>query len=197
MADVTLYGLHDLDNEIVTVYLAGIDMGDWPVVDGKLVFDFTGAEEIAAGLTKEYLIKIGALNRDYGYLSVTLLGKYKVPVAIGYRYRSAGQRLRPGIAEDVGTAAGPGFGKFRRNHQYAALFWMTKGVLVGTEGEKNLAQLRSPGGRTPEGLELFSGIITDTLQDDSSYDGAISWESTAVWPCNIAALGGFLMGQDK
>jgi hypothetical protein len=44
---------------------------------------------------------------------------------------------------------------------------------------------------------MFSGVHSDTLKDDYSYDSMMCWRVSRPWPANLAALEGFLQTQDR
>lgn len=121
-----------------------------------------------------------------------------IPVNFGISFVSRGQILPPDFGQDAGARAGPAFGKIRRNHWWSVKFVDSFGVFVGTAFNKLIpvAFVNDAGAATVT-PDRYSGIITTTLQDDYSKEGAICWESTRQFPCCITAIGGYIVTQDK
>lgn len=193
---IRFHGLRHLNNQTVTVFAAGLDCGDFVVDDGVVEVPYGSA----AGLfTEKYVNQLSAQQNDYGHLAVEIdQGALVIPAVVGYTYTSQGQLLRPVASDATGAANGPGFGKTRRNHQFAALFHNAQGVKVGTDFSKlRPALFATPGGRRYSKTELFSGLYVDTIDDDNSEDGMLCWEISRPFPATVLALGGFLMTQDK
>lgn len=193
---VTLYGLADYENQTLAVFLAGLDCGDFPVVNAQIVIPTDGS--LAAGLlTDHYLSQVSAMDRDWGIYTM-YLGTWRLPVVLGFRYQSRGQLVRPVEAEDVGSLAGPGFGKFKRQHQAAVMVSSTKGLSLGTDFSRmHPILMRSPGDRAFSPTELADGILVDAVDDDSSYDSMLAWQVDGPYSTKITALGGFIKTEDR
>jgi hypothetical protein len=122
-----------------------------------------------------------------------------IPAVIGYTYTSQGQLLRPQAPDASGARQGPGFGKTRRLHRYAMQLVNSQGLSAGT----NFANLYPVPLRDFEGAPpyapnvLFTGIMSETLEDSYSYDGMFCWEITRPYPCNVAAAGGMIETEDR
>jgi len=123
---------------------------------------------------------------------------YSVPMSVGATYTSRGQLLRPDYGVDAGAQNGPAFGKLRRIHKWAAAFWKSRGVSLGTVfGKLFPVALRTPGKTVVLAPTLYSGVISDTIQCDDSYDAQIAWEITRPYPVTILAVGGYISTADK
>lgn len=179
---VTLYGLWALNNKMVTVLLAGLDCGELPVVDGATFVPYNDK------LTRLYIEQVAALEQDFGTLAMSIDGLATVPCLVGFTYDSIGQRLRP--MEDMDNTAA--LGVLRRNDHFAMLVVASGGLSIGTDDELFPLNLDRPDGTPISDTELKSGVITGTLEDDSSTDGMIRWEVTRPKPALVLALGGFL-----
>lgn len=198
MTNIILRGYADLEGETLGVFLAGLDCGDFPVIGSRITIPLDGT--IAGGLlTTRYLDQVSALGRDWGMNTVILDGGlWNVPCVVGYRYVSRGQILRPVSGEDTGAAKGPGFGKFRSIHQYAVQLVATRGLRVGTNFNRlKTTTLASARGVAYTPTELFTGIITEPLEDESGYDGMICWEVRGPFSAMITAIGGFIETVDR
>ncbi len=174
----------------MTVFLGGLDCGKFDVSNGTVTVPF-GAD--AGGfLTRRYLEQLAALGQDFGMLGVNIDGLQKVPCLVGYLYASRGQRLR-GIEPDATGVNEAGLGLLRRNDSMSVLFHNTKDISLGTDFDHlHPAIFQTPGGTAYTPSELFSGVFLDNIEDDSTFDGMLAWESTGPYPANIAAVSGFL-----
>lgn len=121
-----------------------------------------------------------------------------VPAQFGMSFTSRGQLLRPDYGQDAGTRNGPAFGKTRRSHEYAINLYRSFNVKIGTDFDKLYSvPLKTAGGTPYSAPTLFSGIVSDTLRDDFSYDGMIAWEVTRQYPCTVTSVGGYIVSADK
>lgn len=189
---VTLTGLRAHEGSTVTVFMAGLDMGEFLVSSGAVLVPYT------ALMTKRGLQQLAALALDYGRHAVPLDGGLPIPALVGYTHASQAQVLRPIAPDATGAQNGPGFAKVRRNHQFGMLVDRTRDMSIGTDFAK-LMPIRFP---RPDGLsightDLFSGVLTDLVGDDSSLDGMIAWQADGPYPSNILAVGGFIRTEDK
>lgn len=122
-----------------------------------------------------------------------------IPAVIGFTYTSQGQLLRPQAPDATGARQGPGFGKSRRLHRYAVQLVNSQGLSLGT----NFTNMFPVPLRDFEGSPnyapnvLFTGTVSDPIQDSYSYDGQIAWQITRPLPCNVAAIGGMIETQDR
>lgn len=124
---------------------------------------------------------------------------YFNPANFGVSFTSRGQLLRPDYGNDAGNMFGPAFGKTRRIHRWAGMFSRAGGsVKIGTDFDHLKAVVLKTAGGTPiQQPTLFSGIMSDTLTDDYSFEGQIAWEVTRQYSCTITAMGGFIAAQDR
>lgn len=194
---VYLRGLSDFEGQTLAVFLAGLDCGDFPVVNGNIRVPLgTSADGL---LTERWLTQVTAMGRDWGLNTVVLDGNWNVPCVVGYRYKSRGQLVRPVTPADTGARDGPGFGKKKRNAQYAIQVVSTAGLKIGTRFEAGRMydlNASNPGEVKLSPTELATGILVDTLADDSSYEGMLCWEATGPYSVQIAAIGGFISTED-
>ena len=125
---------------------------------------------------------------------------YEHSAVVGFTYTSQGQLLRPIIPQDTGAQDGPALGKLRRIAQYSALVSQAGvGALsVGTSFTKlRSVTFKTPGGTVIQAPTLFNGVLWDTLEDDSNFDGQICWQISRPLPLTLNAIGGFPQTQDK
>lgn len=123
---------------------------------------------------------------------------YIVPAAVGTTFTSQGQRLRGLEPGETGARNGPALGKTRRNHRTAFLFLNTAGIKFGTLFTKlKTAMFKSLGGNPNAANQLYSGIFSDTVTDDYSYDGMLAWQITRPYPATVLSNEGFLDTQDR
>jgi hypothetical protein len=204
---IRFWGLWNLNGKKVTVFAAGLDCGDYLVEGGYCDVPLASATTVANATDDRHLFTFAHLSAttndlvDFGDLECPIdSGALTIPCIVGFTYTSRGQLLRPVDPKDVGTQAGPGFGKTRRVHHYAALLQncIRKGIKFGTSFT-NLkpALFKTAGGTVYEKTELFSGMWTEPLSGDNDMDGQICWEVTRPYPAIVCAVGGFQVTQDK
>lgn len=206
---ITLYGMWTSVGKTVSVFLGGLDCGDFTVqTDGSVVVPY-GSDPDGL-LTALYLQGISD-DDAYGVLAtqidVTIAAspvRVVVPCVIGYNYTSEGETLRPMTQEETRSPTGPALGKTRRVHHVGAL-------LRGAIGNANGLQLRSGSGTdwlpaqfrdgsytTPTNYAtMFNGVHEDVLDGDNDLDGFISWRITRPYPVTVCGLSGFIHTQDR
>lgn len=192
------HGLWHLNGKTVSAFIAGLDCGDLPVIDGHIDVPYS-ANPL---LTKLYLSKIttdGRAGAGYGLFSVDIDGgDLTIPALIGFTYTTDGQVLRPIEPALTGAQNGPALGKLRRAHQYGALLHNTQGTRIGTRFDKMFPiKMQTPGGSPLPANVLFSGVVNDTIDDDTGFDNQICWRTTRMFPCNVLAIGPFIQTADK
>jgi len=193
---ITLNGLWHLNGETVQVFAAGLDCGDrgrgttgftdFTVADGSLTIPF--GDSISSGPGR------GLFTADF------VAGVDITQIVVGFTYNSDGQLVRPLAMADTGARNGPALGKTRRMQRYAALVSTTRGISFGTEfAAANLksADLRQANGNQIADLTMFSGVHSDALTSDHSYDGMVCWRVSRPWPANLVAFEAFLQTQDR
>jgi hypothetical protein len=120
------------------------------------------------------------------------------PFVVGYTFTSQGQLLRAIEPQQAGAANGPALGKTRRAQMYGALLCNAQGVQIGTNfTTMHAIPLKSPGGNPYTLLQLFSGVVWDTLEDQYSFDSQPAWQVTRPYPCTLLSLEAFLQTQDR
>lgn len=179
--------------------------GQWDWVDKRAII----APTTTAGLTGS-IARLGTYatnnNSWTGVWSYLALGtpahySFSLPATIGVNYTSKGQLLKPDFGYESGARNGPGFGKIRRHHWYGATMVRSQTFQIGTDPAGTLYdvpmldyttnQVSSP---SPA---LYSGTVSQTLQDGYSFDNSIYWQVSRPTPLTISAMGGFLETQDK
>ncbi len=181
---VRVYGLGYAVGATFSATVAGLDIGDAVVQsDGHADFPFSGL------FTAAYMTNFQNTWPIQGY----------PPVIVGLTYTSKGQMLRPDHGNDAGARSGPAFGKIRRNHWWAMLVNRTQGLSVGTDFGNSLhpVKLSKTGGTSLAQPALYSGVLTDTITDDYSKEGMLSWQQTRPLPGQILVVGGYIETQDK
>jgi len=188
---MTLNGLWHLNGETVQVFASGLDCGDRG----------TGTE----GFT-DFVVTNGScfvpygdgINAGCGRGLFTPVFAATARIVVGLTYNSDGQMVRPIAPADTGARTGPALGKTRRNHRYAALVDGTVNISFGTDfDDMRPALFKQANGNPIADLTTFSGVHSDTIQDDYSYDGMICWRVSRPWPANLAALEGFIQTMDR
>lgn len=117
-------------------------------------------------------------------------------VFIGYSYTSQGQLMRP----EEGSQNGAAIGKKRRIDQYAVQQLRTLGMSFGTDFSNLTVQdlvLNDVGAADGSLIPLNSGMFTDSLNDDLTFEGQICWQQNRPYPGTVLSMTGFLQVQDK
>lgn len=190
-----LLGLWPLNGKTVSAWLGGVDCGDFIVANGYIDVPYSGL------LTAKLLTDLSTSGIDFGDMATSIdRGMLTVPAVVGFTYTSQGQIVRPNDPVAVGARQGPGFGKDRRIHKFAALFHNAQGVKVGTTfSALDPVLFKRPGAteRLPANV-LFSGMHKGTITDKGGdMDGCVAWEVSRPYPASIAAIGEFLSTQDE
>jgi hypothetical protein len=181
---LALNGLWHLNGKTVTFWLGGLDCGDHLVTNGSATVPY--GDGVSGGTGG------GLFTSDF---VAAFAGN--MPTAIGFTYTSDGQIVRPNTPQETGARSGPGFGKLRRTHQFAAQLESTQGVSFGTTfANLSPAQFRLANDTAYTPLQQFTGIYQGTLEDNESFDGMICWRVTRPYICNLTAIGGRIATQD-
>lgn len=182
---VTFNGLWHLNGKTATVFVGGLDCGDFVVANGSCFVPFGDGISSGPGGGLFSAAYLNAMPED---------GR----IIIGQNFSSRGQVLRPITPEATGSHAGPALGKLRRVHQFSALLENTVGISFGTSFSKMYPALfRQPNGVAYAVNVSFSGVYQSTLQDDNSFDSQLCWQITRPYPANILAVTSFLQTQDR
>lgn len=174
-----LFGLYPLAGKVASVFVGGLDLGDYTIAsDGTCTIVYGSVTGFTQAFTAAFLTG--------------------VPVAVGYVYNSDGQMVRPATPQESGARNGPAMGKKRRTEQYAALLVDSQALYIGTSFTNlNLVGFASDGGTAYTANQLFSGVKWDSLKDPYSFDSMICWRSKRMYPATVASMTGFLTTQDK
>ncbi len=191
---VTLNGLWHLNGKTVQVFAGGLDLGDRGTVTSPGYFtDFT----VTNGSC--YVPFGDGIDAGCGRGLFTPAFLAAGPqIVVGFTYNSDGQMVRPIAPADTGARTGPALGKTRRTHRFAALLSGTAGIWFGTTFTNiRPALFRQANGDPIADLTTFSGVHSDVIEDDYSYDSMMCWRISRPWPANLAALEGFIQTMDR
>lgn len=208
---ITLYGFQSKISKTVTANIAGLDCGIYVVQsDGTIAVPY--ASDPDGYLSADYLYNYSQNAPTQGWangcsiwvapqqLSFTLT-KITVPITVGYPYISQGQRVRSDMANEAKTQQGGALGILRRGNQYAAL--VVEGVNDDLAFGTNFSHLRpvefyQSDQVTPlDHATQFAGVYHASLDDGSSFDGMLCWQTSAPQPCVLAAVTTFLETEER
>ena len=207
-ANLQVWGLYHLENQVVSAFVNGQDCGDYTVaLDGSVTIIVNGNTGIATTgkgntITSAYLLASGGAG--WGEmatpLAITTAGgttDVLCALAIGLPYYTQGQRMRPASGSDVQSPSGPALGKTRRSHMFAALLLNTVQVEFGTaldpSGNMLPAAFSAYEGMASDATgTMYSGVYFNTLVDNYSFDSALCWQVSRPYPCTIVACTQFL-----
>lgn len=163
-------------------------MGSWAFDNQPAWAGTTQFNRIWLGLTYTQ-------DQDHRELDAT---QWFVPNNIGVSFTSQAQMLRPDFGQDAGAVQGPAFGKKRRNHWYGMNLVNSFNLSIGTDFNAMYAvKLQTPGGTAYAAPSLFTGVVSDILNDNYTFDGQLCWKVTRQYPCTVTAIGGYIATQDK
>lgn len=186
---ITIYGLWNLNGKTVTVFAGGLDCGDWMVSNGAVQVPFYPSP----------------LQTNQLFTSTFVAGfSGAMPIVVGFTYTSQGQLVDPNTVPEAGTRNGPGLGKVKRAHKFAAKLVDTQGISFGTRFDNSglhAAQLKSRGGNGTQLLAvnaLFTGVHFDTVNDEGARSGnALCWQISRPFPATVAAIEPLLTTEDE
>lgn len=190
---LTLNGLWHLNGKTVSVFAGGLDCG---AREGGAITDFVVSN---GSVTVPYGDGISA-GCGQGLFTAAFVASFTpaIPIVVGFVFNSDGQLLRPNTPQETGARNGPGFAKKRRNHWYGLQVVQTQGLSIGTSFAKLdpiIWSDDSSASYPPN--QLFTGVQSDVLTDDYSFDGQICWRATRMLPAMVTVAGGFIETQDK
>lgn len=202
--NVIFGGLTYMEGRTVSVFAAGIDCGDFVVAGGQVSVPLGTTDPITGSVFNELAFQLlqPKLTEfvDYSCIVIFPSMTYNIPCVIGYNYQSQGQLLRPQLPQATGAKNGPGHGKKRRIARYAMQFVNSLGVQVGTDFntmyDAPLGNVEA-GGKNLEYLDMYSGIVAETLNCDWSFDGQIAWQTTRPYPATVTNISSFISTEDK
>jgi hypothetical protein len=194
-----LNGLWHLNGKTVTAWIGGVDLGDWPVSNGSMTITLD-----PNGLLTFNEMAALSSSTAYGAMGFTIVNggsTYTLPGVVGFTFTSQGQGLRPDTMDQARTQTGPGAGKRRRNAQYSMLVEGSQGLSVGCDSSfVNIKPVNYTPTNENDVLalnELYTGVLWDTIDDDSSFDGMLCWQLTRPYPSAIASFSAFLNVWDR
>lgn len=198
---ITIWGLWTAIGKTVSVFLAGLDCGDFVVqTDGSVVVPYQSDQDKL--LTASYLQSISSTTA-YGNKTVILdvtiggvLTRVYVPCVIGFTYTSTGETLRPMAQSELKTAQGPAFGLIREVNQTGLLFQNTIGganglnIRSGPNSTWFPTRFRTAGDVTALNYtNMFSGMYWDVADGPAGdLDGVLSWRMTRPFPATVSAI---------
>ncbi len=114
-------------------------------------------------------------------------------VHVGYGYMSRGQMLRV----EAGSAIGTALGKTRRTHRVGFLLHRSLGLSVGMSFDDLTPVIFSKTGPLGKTADLYSGIISTSINANYDYENEIAWEQSQPLPSTILAVMPQMVTQDR
>lgn len=195
---VIVGGLAAHESKRVDAWIAGLDCGTYPVVNGTITVPYQS--DPGQLLTHKYLQDLTTNGEDYGSLAVPIdSGMLRVPMVVGFAYSSEGQLLPPVSPQSAGSQNGPAFAKTQRNHQYGVKLLNTQGIEIGTDFDRAIkpCNFRENKTRALAKNELFTGVHSDSIGDSYTFESQLCWRVQRPYPAFVLALGGFIHTQDR
>jgi hypothetical protein len=199
-SNIYINGLYYMSGKTVSVFLAGLDMGDY-VVQGGGWIQVPYASDIG-GIGTDAYIQAQAQNQVAnvdGLIPINFqgVGVGYIPGVVGFKYTTTIQRLRPDHQDDARTPNGPASTSRKRHHWYG---------LQVSAGVSNTAQVSGDingtyypvtldndktGRATPQNV-LFQGTFRDTVDADYNMDGQMTITVNRPVPLTITQIVGFM-----
>lgn len=203
-----IWGLAHLIGQTVSVYVLGLDLGDFTVAtDGSVTISLVVTGSQTAAWSAAQLI---AADADYGESSTPISVKNggaavqaSVPIVIGLPYVSQGQRLRAITTDDTKSQTGAALGVNRRANQFSVLLQNAVQVRFGTSltpaptGAMLPAKFTDDAGTVLADGTAFSGVYWDTLTDDYGFDSMFCWQIERPYPCTIVSASSFIETEER
>lgn len=207
--NLQIWGLYHLIGSTVSVFVLGLDLGDFTVAtDGSVTISLVDTVSQTASWTAAELI--AADLSTYGESSVPISVKnggaavqVTVPIVIGVPYVAQGQRLRAITQDDSKGQQGAALGGTRRTHMFSALLQNTLGVRFGTlltpspYGSMLAATFTDDAGTALADGVAYSGVYWDTLTDDYTFDSMFCWQSDRPYPCTVVSTSSFVEIEER
>ena len=169
------------------------------VLTGAVVYTKTSTSPQPINATPAALSNVWAQLQagSFFYGATVTTTNLSIPAVIGFTFTTTGLCLPPEMPQETGSVSGPALVKKRRFAQYGIKLVNAQGVSIGTDLNTQfpVAFEQQPGTLLPI-TSLFTGTHWDTLNDDSSFNSALSWSVTRPYPCTVTAIGGFITTQD-
>ena len=192
---------------LLAVWCAGLDTGNHVVNPDGYVF--VPWQSDPDGLfTKDYLVDLShnppeggfgasAVNIDLSNDDMTTT-RVVVDCAVGLSYTSQVQVLPPDSPEESNSQYGPSLAETRRLHRYGVLLANAQGLSIGTTTDdlRPVVFLDPRGDKYPVS-RLFTGVFSEVLDCDYSFDGMMLIEMTRPYPATVPALIGFMKTFDR
>jgi hypothetical protein len=206
---LTIWGLFHLTNDIVSVCLGALDLGDFTVAaDGSVTVSLLAT----AGQPNAWsAIQLLNMNADYGE-STTLIQVNSgagatfanVPCVVGSAYTTQGQRLRLITVQDAKTPTGPVLATVRRSQMWGALLQNAIQISFGTSFTPGTVGNMDPwdtidpvtGDALVAGV-AYSGVVTGILEDGHSYDSMLCWQVNRPYPATVVSISSFLQTHER
>ena len=200
---MTLLGLHDIAGAQVTVFIAGLNCGQYTVPSNRQLFIPYGSDPdglftaaYVAQITAALSTYVGAPERSYSPVDN---GASYLPCVVGIPFVSQGQLLQQ--LDPAPGANGPLLGKTRRTHMFSVLLanCVTNTIQFGTNLGATLmpALFQSPGGTPYNASQPYNGTYWNTLNADYNFYNGIAWQITGPFPATICAVEGFFEVADR
>jgi len=166
----------------VSVYVAGIYFGDFPVFNGAVTVPY-GSDPGGLG-TRAYLATQVVQSGTNGACFIQGLGT--LPTLIGSKYISTVKLLRQDVQDEARTPTGMAVGELRRPYQASAhvAVGYNNEVMIGVDDQLAYPMVfrQYPGGPANPNNVRFHGIWQDTVNADESLDGQLVLNITGPYP---------------
>ena len=199
--NLVLTGLWPHNGHTVSVWMAGLDRGDFAVANGQCTVPLSGGS--SDPLTPAFLTSMAGLgNPTYQAPFYLTGGTIQVNCVVGFTYTSQGQIPRAVAPAESGAQVGPALGKTRRTHLFAMYMPIAGSVSgcvnVGTDFSNLTPAAMLQVNNQPFAAGVpFKGVLRGSLKDTHSFDSQFCWQVTRPYPLTVGAVAQFLETSDQ
>jgi hypothetical protein len=190
-------GLWDYRNKTVSLFLGGLDFGDYVVsATGYITVPYASdSTHIGA---RAYLQSVAVASSTPGSIPINMAGTvYWVPGVVGYPYTTTITRMRPDHQEDARTPNGPAAALRKRHYWYGLQVAAGVASTMQISGDATdtfypVALDNDKTGQSTPMNQLFQGVWRDTIESDYNLDGQMTITLNRPVPMTLTQITGFL-----
>lgn len=196
---ITFSGLYFETGSTVSVFMGGLDCGDYTV-------DSTGSINVPFGADSGGLTTptyLSSLSPYSGESAMTVsfddgsgTASYTIPVVIGPSYTLQGKAAPPAIEAEIKSPTGSGIGKTRRLKGAAAYLVDTVNVSFGGDFSKMYPAFQGVTETFAQNT-MYTGTYYMQIADDYTTDGGVCWQVTRPGPFTMNAITSYLETEER
>lgn len=168
---------NEIDTSGYTTYVSGGKAN-------KLVTTISGLDHLEGETVEIFGDGASQPTKTVSSGSITLSQEASI-VHVGLPFRSELKPLRP----EAGSATGTALGKTRRTHRMGLLLHRTLGVQWRMDSQNFTPIIfREASDKLDRAVPLYSGVISETIEDDYSFESQLEIKVDGPFPCHVLAI---------